>query len=380
MIYLDNAASSFPKPQSVIKGVGKFISSNGANPGRSGHKLSVAASGVVFETRCNIAEMFGVSEPENVAFVPNATYGINMILMGCLKKGDHVVTTELEHNSVLRPLERLKQMNEIDYDIASVDLYDDSITVNNIVSLLRNNTSVVVCTQCSNVCGKVMPIKRISEALPDNVSLVVDGSQGAGIIKTDIVNDGIDYYCAPSHKGLLGLQGSGFVAVNSSLPRAVITGGSGSESNSLVHPSYMPDLFESGTVATPSIVSMDYGVRFINTMGIDKIYEHKKKLGTYLYNRLEDLDGVITYVDNSKGDFVGTACFNVKGVHSEVISDYLSDNEICVRGGLHCAPYVHKKFKTDKIGAVRVSFSCFNDFNDIDKLIKIINKYIKLKK
>ena len=175
MIYIDNAASSFPKPQSVIKGVCRYISSNGANPGRSGHKLSIAASNIVFDTRCSIAKMFGVLEPENVAFIPNATYGINMLLMGIVKKGDHVVTTELEHNSVLRPLERLKQMNEIEYDIASVDLYDDSVTVNNIISLLRSNTSVVVCTQCSNVCGKVMPVREISKSLPDNVCLLVDG-------------------------------------------------------------------------------------------------------------------------------------------------------------------------------------------------------------
>ena len=164
MIYLDNAASSYPKPQSVTKGVYKFISENGANPGRSGHKLSASAADIVFKTRYNIARMFGIDDAENIAFVPNATYGINMILMGCLKKGDHVVTTELEHNSVLRPLERLRAKNEIEYDIATVDLYDDNITINNMIRLLRDNTSAVICTQCSNVCGKVLPIKRLAKS------------------------------------------------------------------------------------------------------------------------------------------------------------------------------------------------------------------------
>ncbi len=380
MIYLDNAASSYPKPQSVIKGVCKFISVNGANPGRSGHKLSVSAADLVFKTRYNLAQMFGIEEAENIAFVPNATYGINMILMGCLKKGDHVVTTELEHNSVLRPLERLRAMNEIEYDVAPVDLYDDSVTINNILGLLRSNTTAVVCTQCSNVCGKVMPIKRLSKVLPDDVALIVDGSQGAGIIKTDIVADGIDYYCAPSHKGLLGLQGSGFVAINSCLPKAVITGGSGSESDSLIHPSYMPDLLESGTVATPSIVSMNYGIEFIRNMGIDAIYNHKKQLGIYLYHQLKQIDDVVLYTDVERGDFIGVFSFNIKGVYSDEVAEYLSINDICVRSGLHCAPFAHKMLKTEKTGAVRVSFSCFNDKNDIDRLIKIINKYIKIKK
>lgn len=378
MIYFDNAASSYPKPPTVISGVQRFIKTNGANPGRSGHKPALDAAAVVFETRCNIADMFGVKEAENVAFVPNATYGLNMLLMGILRRGDHVVTTELEHNSVLRPLNFLSTAVGIRYDIAAVDMYDDGKTVDNILSLVSTSTRAVVCTQCSNVCGKVMPIKMIASALPRDVVLVVDGSQGAGVIKTDISADGIDYYCAPSHKGLLGLQGSGFIAVNSEVPLAVITGGTGSESDSLIQPSYMPDAFESGTVATPSIVSMKYSTDFIKFFGVDKIYSHKRWLTRYLDEKLCDIRGVTTYVDTGASDFVGTVCFNVSGKHSDETAAYLAANGICVRSGLHCAPFVHKKFGTERSGAVRVSFSCFNTKNEIDELIKTINKYIKL--
>jgi len=377
MIYFDNAASSYPKPPSVINAVAKWIKQNGANPGRSGHRPAIEAASIVFDTRLALARMFGVKDCENIAFVPNATYGLNILIQGLVDKNDHIITTVFEHNSVLRPLFYMQKTMNIDIDICDVDLYDDNMTINNILSKIKSNTRLVVCTQCSNVCGKVMPIKKLASKLPTDVKLIVDGSQGAGIIPIDLQNDGVDYYCAPSHKGLLGIQGAGFIAINSSIPRSIISGGTGSESANPFQPDYMPDIFESGTLPTPSIVSVYEGVRFIDSYGIGNVYDHKRKLVLYADKRLKSLNNVITYTDTEKSDFVGTICFNVKNKHSDEVAKYLSDNGICVRSGIHCAPLWHKKFGTENSGAVRISFSVYNNANQIDEMIKKLNIYIK---
>lgn len=380
MIYFDNAASSFPKPESVLRGVGDWLKLNGANPGRSAHGLSLEAAEKIFETRCAVASFLGVSSPEKVVFVPSATYGLNMLILGLLKRGNHVITTDIEHNSVLRPLNYMKKYYNVKVDVAKVDFYDDNATVNNILSLLKKNTRFVVCSQCSNVCGKVLPIKLISESLPDDVKLVVDGAQAAGVVMTDISEQGIDYYCAPSHKGFMGIQGSGIVIVNNNeLPKRIISGGTGGDSFNMFQPSYLPDAFESGTLPTPSILSIKYGIEYIESINIASIYEHKKKLVLYLYNLLKDLDYIRLYLDSEKAQCVGVLSFNVLDYPSEGIASYLSTKNICVRGGYHCAPLIHKRFGTTDAGSVRVSFNYFNSFDEIDVLIKEINNYKKMK-
>lgn len=376
MIYFDNAASSYPKPHSVSSGVYTWISHNGANPGRSGHTSSIEASEAILETRERISDIFGIDDPEKIIFVPNATYGLNMIIQGLLSSGDHAVTTDLEHNSVLRPLNLLKNKG-VNYSVARVDLYDDDVTVSNILKLIKSNTKAVICTQCSNVCGKIMPLKKIADAIPESVSFVVDGSQGAGIIDTDIMKTGIDYYCAPSHKSLLGPQGAGFIAVLSDGLKPIIVGGTGSESFDLNQPDYLPDKFESGTLATPVIVGLNEGLKYIQSRGIQNIFKHKKMLTEYFYDRINSIPETIKYIDYDLGNFVGTACFNVEGRHSDDVALYLSDNGVCVRSGIHCAPLFHKKMNTEDIGMVRVSFGCFNKRSEIDFFIKILKKYIK---
>lgn len=376
MIYFDNAASSFPKPPAVSRAVGQWLKSNGANPGRSGHKPALDAGGVIFDTRLLVCDIFGVSDPENVVFVPNATYGLNFLIQGLLKPGDHAVTTDLEHNSVLRPLKLLEHRG-VSFDAVSTDLYDDGKTVENILKHIKSNTRLVICTQCSNVCGKVMPLHKISLALPKGVSLVVDGAQGAGIIPINLSKEGIDYYCAPSHKGLLGPQGSGFITVCGKRPAPIIVGGTGSESFDLNQPDYLPDLLESGTLPTPAIKGMYEGMKFIKNYGVDKIYRHKLNLVRYAVSALEELDGVITYVDPQRALFAGTTCFNVQDKDSDEVARYLAQNGVCVRSGIHCAPLFHQKMGTQKTGMVRISFGCFNTVSEIDAFIKILKKYLK---
>lgn len=376
MVYFDNAASSFPKPYNVSKLVGSWIYRNGANPGRSGHLLSIEASEIVYETRQRLADFFGIDNCERIVFVPSATLGLNMLIQGLLSEGDHAVTTDLEHNSVLRPLQLLTAKN-VTFDVAKVDLNNDDVTVKNIVSLINRNTKVVVCTQCSNVCGKIMPVKAISDALPDRVKLVVDGSQGAGIIPTNITSSGIDYYCAPSHKGLMGPQGSGFIAILSDMPAPLIAGGTGSESFSLYQPDYLPDALESGTLSTPAIVGLNEGIKFIQSIGINKVYRHKQTLTEYLYSSLDEIDGIIKYVNYERDKFIGCVCFNLNDCTSDELSMYLSDNGICVRSGIHCAPLFHKKMNTERSGMVRVSFGYYNRVSEIDFFVKKLKKYLK---
>lgn len=377
MIYFDNAASSYPKPPSVNKAVYNWLLKNGANPGRSGHDMSIKASELIFNTRTEISKMFGVDEMENIAFVPNATYGLNMLIQGLLSSGDHVVITDLEHNSVLRPV-YLMSKSGVKFDIAVVDLYDDSVTVNNILKLCCKSTKLVICTQCSNVCGKIMPIELIRNSLPSKIKLIVDGSQAAGIIPTDLSKTGIDYYCAPSHKGLLGPQGSGFVAILSEAPFPRIVGGTGSESFNLNQPSDMPDLLENGTLPTPCICGLLEGIKYIQKQGVSKIYAHKKFLTEYFYERLSFVKDAVKYIETERGNFIGAACFNVKGYTSEEIGEYLNKNQIYVRSGFHCAPLFHKKMNTEKTGMVRVSFGEFNTINEIDRLIKLLNNIKKV--
>lgn len=377
MIYFDNAASSFPKPYVVNRAVFDWLNKNGANPGRSGHKMSLEASKLVFETRSLICNMFGANEIENVAFVPNATYGLNLLIHGVLKKGDHAVTTDLEHNSVLRPLNMLSSYG-ISYSVATTDLYDDEMTVKNIASSIKPNTKAVICTHCSNVCGKILPIKKISECLPKGVLLIIDGSQSAGIIPTNIQKLGIDYYCAPSHKGLLSPQGCGFVIVNNKLPNSVFSGGTGSDSFNLRQPDYMPDIFEMGTLPTPVIAGMFEGLKYINSIGIENIFEKKLELTKKMYDSICGLKNVETYLNVNKTTAVSLIPFNIKNCNSEIVAQYLSANGIYVRSGYHCAPLYHKKMGTEKTGMVRISLGYFNTQKQIVQLIKLLNNYKKL--
>ena len=376
MIYFDNAASTFPKPHEVSKSVYNWLENNGANPGRSGHDMSFDASTAIYETRCELSELFNVSQPEKIIFVPNATYGLNFIIQGVLHHGDHVVITDLEHNSVIRTVNLIAKKG-IKFDVAVVDLYDDEITLKNIADVCKKNTKLVVCTQCSNVCGKMPPIKKIKNMLGDSVKMLIDGSQGAGIIPTDLSDLGVDYYCATSHKGLLGPQGSGFVAVLSEIPDPIIVGGTGSESFDALQPNYLPDILESGTLPTPVIVGLNSGVKYIKKRGVAEIFKHKSNLTKYFYSKISGLGFVKRYIDYDDS-FVGVCCFNINGLHSEEVASILNQNKICVRGGYHCAPYFHKKMGTEDVGMVRVSFGCYNSFSEIDNFVKVLNKLKKV--
>ena len=315
MIYFDNAASTHPKPQSVIRAMSGWLHKNAANAGRSGHRMSMEAAEMVYNTRVAVGDIFGVKKAEQVVLVPGATYALNTVILGLLNKGDHVITTDLEHNSVLRPLWHLSKKG-VDVTVVSVNFEDDEKTVEMIMRNINSRTRAIVCTQASNVCGKILPIKEIAVRKPRNVYLIVDGSQGAGTLPIDIIEDGIDYYCAPSHKGLMGPQGGGILLLNNVPPKPLVLGGTGTEGANPEQPRELPEYLESGTLSTPICVGMKAGIEFIRRLGMEQSFNHKRALTDYAYDELRKLDHLELYMCPYKDTCVGVIPFNVRGMDS----------------------------------------------------------------
>ncbi|MBR4086568.1 MAG: aminotransferase class V-fold PLP-dependent enzyme [Clostridia bacterium] len=373
MIYFDNAASTHPKPQSVIRAMSGWLHKNAANAGRSGHRMSMEAAEMVYNTRVAVGDFFGVKKAEQVVLVPGATYALNTVILGLLNKGDHVITTDLEHNSVLRPLWHLRKKG-VDVTVVSVNFEDDEKTVEMIMRNINSRTRAIVCTQASNVCGKILPIKEIAVRKPRNVYLIVDGSQGAGTLPIDIIEDGIDYYCAPSHKGLMGPQGGGILLLNNVPPKPLVLGGTGTEGANPEQPRELPEYLESGTLSTPICVGMKAGIEFIRRLGIERSLNHKRALTDYAYDELRKLDHLELYMCPYKDTCVGVIPFNVRGMDSNKVVEYLDQNNICARGGIHCSPLFHKRFGTIERGMVRISFGCFNNDREVNELVKVLKK------
>ncbi len=373
MIYFDNAASTHPKPQSVIRAMSGWLHKNAANAGRSGHRMSMEAAEMVYNTRVAVGDFFGVKNAEQVVLVPGATYALNTAILGLLNKGDHVITTDLEHNSVLRPLWYLRKKG-VDVTVVSVNFEDDEKTIEAIMRNINSRTRAIVCTQSSNVCGKILPIKQIAVRKPRNVFLIVDGSQGAGTLPINVIEDEIDYYCAPSHKGLMGPQGGGILLVNNVPPKPLVLGGTGTEGANPEQPRELPEYLESGTLSTPICVGMKAGIEFVRRLGMEQSFSHKRALTDYAYDELRKLDHLELYMHPYKETCIGVIPFNVRGMDSNKVVEYLDRNNICARGGIHCSPLFHKRFGTIERGMVRISFSCFNNDREVNELIKALKK------
>ena len=373
MIYFDNAASTHPKPQPVLREMSGWLQKNASNAGRSGHRMSMEAAEMIYDTRVLIGDFFGLNKPENVILVPGATYALNTVIFGLFEKGDHIITTDLEHNSVLRPLWHLRKSG-VDVTVVSVDFEDDEKTVEKMMRNICSRTKAIVCTQSSNVCGKILPIKQIAERRPSGVRLIVDGSQGAGTLPINVVEDGIDYYCAPSHKGLMGPQGGGILLVNNMPPKPLVLGGTGIEGANPEQPRQLPESLESGTLATPICAGMKAGIAFIKKMGMEHLYDHKRALTDYAYDELKRLDNLELYMYPYKDTCIGVIPLNVRGMDSSRVVEYLDRKNIYVRGGIHCSPLFHKRFGTIERGMVRLSFGCFNSDREVDELVRALKK------
>ncbi|MBQ7504125.1 MAG: aminotransferase class V-fold PLP-dependent enzyme [Ruminococcus sp.] len=379
MIYLDNGATTFPKPASVVTEVNNVLKHFSANPGRGGHKMAIKASEIVYNTRIKLAEMFKVSDPSNVIFTNNCTNALNTVIKGVLMSGDHVIISSLEHNAVLRPIEKLRKSG-VSFSIAEVAENDSEKTVNNFRDCIQENTKLVICTAASNVFGIKPPFERICALCHQyGILTCVDAAQGGGVFDFNLSASSIDYLCLAGHKGLYGPMGTGVLIINcDTVPDSLTEGGTGSNSADYNQPLVLPDRFESGTVNCPGIAGLGAGIDFINKRGVNNIYRHELNLVQLMYSNLKEMDKVELYTDYPKyACYAPVISFNAKGRDCEEIADVLSEKyNIAVRAGLHCAPLAHKSMNTFDRGTVRAVPSIFTTKQDIYRFISALYKII----
>ncbi len=379
MIYLDNAATTFPKPECVINAMvyaQKFV---GANAGRGGHRMTMRAGELVYLTREKAAEMFNC-DSEKVIFTNNCTISLNTAIKGAVKKGSHVIISCLEHNSVLRPVHRLYEKGEITYSVARVNPYSSDETVSNFLSLIGKNTSAVVCTMVSNVFGTVMPIEKLGRELKRRgITFIVDAAQSAGTFKIDMKKMNIDILCMPGHKGLFGPMGTGMLILGDGIDiDSLCQGGTGSSSMSEKQPDVYPDKLESGTVNLPGVWGLKKGMDYISSVGGEEaIHSKEKYLCRMLKEDINCMRNIRLYDDIGGIAPAPVVAFNVKNIRCEETADLLNSDNIAVRAGYHCAYLAHKNFAQNENGVVRVSPGWFNTKKDIKNFVISLNKIAK---
>ncbi len=370
MIYLDNAATTFPKPHTVSAEMSKCINKYCGNPGRSSHSLSQMAAEKIYEARCLLAEMFSAS-PENVVFTYNTTYAINIAIKAFVKEKCHMLISDMEHNSVLRPINALCRNKECTFNTFSSSGSDEEI-LNSIERNIKPCTSLLICAHVSNVGCRRLPIDKIGALCRNHgIKFIVDAAQSAGIHPIDVNNMFIDALCIPGHKGLYGPQGIGAIIFGSEyIGKTIIEGGTGINSLELDMPDFLPDRYEGGTMSTPAIVGLSEGLKWLKTIGMDKIRAYEEGLYATLVDLLKQNGSVTLYEMNSYPG--NTIMFNMKGLSASSVAHQLDKRDICVRSGYHCSPLAHKLLNTGDGGALRVSFSVFNTKKEIYSLYDAI--------
>lgn len=378
MIYFDNAATSYPKPESVLKAVNGAVVKYGGNPGRSGHKMSLESSEAVYSVRETAADMFG-AQPENIVFTLNCTHSLNLAIKGTAVRGGHYIITSLEHNSVARPIHALTSRG-ISYSIARV-YPDDDRTLAEISGLINPYTKGVICTLGSNVTGQLMPYRRIGALCRSRrIMFIGDGAQVCGVRPVSLAEDGINILCMPGHKGLYGISGTGMLITDGKYPiRHIVEGGTGSTSLDLRQPDFLPDSLESGTLNTVGIVSLGEGMNYVREKGIDAIYEAETALCERFIAGAEKINGVRIYRTPGTA-YLPIVLFNIGSHPSEESASLLSDAGFALRGGFHCSGLAHKSLGTVENGGIRFAPSSFNTPNEVDGLLEAVAAIAKLTK
>lgn len=374
MIYLDNGATSYPKPRGMVAAMEECIIKYCGNPGRSGHFMSMKTGEEVYHARRKVAKIFGIEQADRIIFTKNTTEALNLGLMGILKEGDHVITTSMEHNSVLRPLKNLER-NGVSHSILRADR-EGRIKASDIEKTIRPNTRMIVVTAASNVTGTVMPLAEIgSLARKRGILFMVDGAQAAGSHVLNVNEMNIGMLAVPGHKGLLGPLGTGALYVNPNISlQPLLAGGTGTESKSRIQPAEFPEGFEAGTINAPGIIGLGFSASFVDKIGVDVIEEYERELIGYLDERFDNMEFVKRYGPSAE-EKTGITLININGVGAEEVTTMLSTNYgIAVRGGYHCAGLAHKTIGTWETGAVRISVSPFSTKRDIDKLIDAVHQ------
>ena len=375
MIYFDNAATTFPKPKEVIRGVAECMQNYGGNPGRGAHPLALAAAEAVYSTREELASLFG-GKSENTVFTQNATHALNLVIFGLARHGDHIIISNLEHNSVLRPVAELYRRGIASYSVFDA-LCSEEETLENLKKAVRRNTRIAVTTHVSNICPHKLPIEKISAFCRERGILhIVDASQSAGIYDINMQN-GLSVLCAPGHKGLYGPQGTGFCLFADDFDferlRPTVFGGNGINSAKTDMGKVSPESYEGGTLAVPSIAGLGAGVRFVKRIGTAKIRAHEAALCKKIKQNLRSDGRIKIYLPEESGSAL---LFNAYGIDGSELARRLARRGICTRAGLHCAPTAHEALGTGG-DAVRLSFSAFNTAEEAESFCAVLKECLK---
>ena len=375
MIYLDNGATTYHKPEAVIQAVADAMRHMG-NSGRGSHQASLGASRTIYDTRVLVSELFGLGNPLQVAFTANSTASLNMAVQGIFSPGDHVITTMLEHNSVLRPLYRMRE-NGVELTIVRADRLGN-IRYEDMEAAIRPNTKGIICTHASNLTGNLVDIARVGEICRRaSLVFILDASQTAGVFDIDMGMMGIDVLCFTGHKSLMGPQGTGGICVREGISiRPLMAGGSGTHSYSELHPSDMPEALEAGTVNGHGIAGLHAALEFIKETGMESTRHTEQLLLRRFYQGVSDIRGVTVYGDFSRMDVhAPVVALNIRDHDSGEVSDGLAmDYGIYTRAGAHCAPLMHQALGTVEQGAVRFSMSYYNTEEEMDQAVLAVRE------
>ena len=370
IIYFDNAATTFPKPRKVLDAAYDCASNYCGNAGRGSHALALRSAEAIYSAREAVASLFS-AKAENVIFSLNTTQALNLAIKGVMSRGGHMLISDMEHNSVLRPVAKLQKERKITYDVFpthknGLPLPTEDI-LSGIIRRLRPNTRMICAIHTSNICSYSLPIREIGALCRRHGLLfAVDAAQAAGHTEISLEDDNIDILCAPGHKGLYAPQGVGITVLRDGLTLdTLIEGGNGVNSLDLGMGSISPERYEGGTLCTPAIVGLTSGIGFINELGINTIAAHEHELYKRAHSSLSSLGDIEFYGCETSG---GTILFNIRGIHPDELGSILASNGFCLRTGYHCAPLAHKTLGTPDGGAVRMSFSVFNTEKEIDSL------------
>jgi len=377
VIYLDNAATTLHKPQQVIDAVVHAMQSMG-NCARGTHEEALDAARTVYDARVRLASLFGCPRVDHVAFTANSTEALNMAINGLIDPGDHVISTDLEHNSVLRPLYRLEAEHGAELSFVPADKLGN-VDYADFERLMKPNTRAVVCTNASNLTGTVLDIERIAKTAHSHGALViVDASQTAGCWPIDMKKMGIDVLCFTGHKGLMGPQGTGGICVKEGIEiRPFKVGGSGVQSYSRTHPAEYPTRLEAGTLNGHGIAGLGAAAKFISETGVENIHAKERSLMLRFYEGVKNIEGVTVYGDFTK-DKTAIVALNIWDYESGEVSYELSQGYgIATRPGAHCAPRMHKALGTAEVGAVRFSFSFYNTEEEVDEAVRAVAELAK---
>ncbi|MBD3174080.1 MAG: aminotransferase class V-fold PLP-dependent enzyme [Armatimonadia bacterium] len=375
-VYLDNAATSYPKPEAVYEALDRFMRRSLANPGRSGHRMAVESQRAVSQCRSLVARMFGASGPERVVFAFNATDALNTAIKGLIGRGDHVVTTQIEHNSVRRPLTGLAASHGVEVDWAPAD-GEGVVDAAAILGLVREDTRAVVMTHASNVVGTLQPVAEVARHLRETPTLlIVDAAQTAGCVDIDIHDMGIDALAFAGHKGLLGPTGTGGLVLGErALPTPLREGGTGTDSESSTHPEELPERLEAGTLNVAGLAGMAAGIRYLEERGVERVGDHERRMGQALHDALAGVRGLRVYGPADFGLRTGVVCTNIEGADPRDVAAMLDTSfGIASRPGLHCAPGAHGSLGTHPAGAVRLSPGPLTTDSDIDRAIEAMTQ------